>query len=189
MPTADFSRWPKVDEVARPIAARLRDRVQLLGDLVIGAHHPHRLGRFETDLGEELHEAVGELELRLVRVTDLVVAKFELHGAPRSASIVELHIEGLHDARRWNAGRSRCSPLDQPAGESSPTDSQGVLEVAAEPSQRLHVGSVEILGEPSAAAVAKRHRAAALDGSLGKQLADHREPYRRVAEWRVPRCP
>jgi hypothetical protein len=27
--------------------------MQLLGDLMIGAHHPHRLGRLGADLGEE----------------------------------------------------------------------------------------------------------------------------------------
>ena len=64
--------------------------MELLRHLVIGGHHRHRPGRVETDLGEELREAVGKLVFGLVGVADLVVAKLKFHGAPRPVKPAQL---------------------------------------------------------------------------------------------------
>jgi hypothetical protein len=110
----------QVDEIAHPFAARLREGMELLRDLMISTHDPDWLRRFEPELCEQLSEVVRELVLRLVGVADLVVAELELHRAPRPAAVVELHVEGLHDVRSRNAGRSRRCLLYESAGEPCP---------------------------------------------------------------------
>ena len=86
----------EVDKVTCPLAALARHGMEFLRDLVVGAHHGHRLGCLESDIGEQVHEVGGQVVLRLVGIADLVVAEFEFHRAPRSAPVVELDVEWKH---------------------------------------------------------------------------------------------
>lgn len=162
----------EINEIVRPLASCARDGMELLRYLMVRAHDGHGLGYFESDLGEELDEGGGKLVLGLVGVTDLIVTQFELHGAPRPTPVVELHVEGLHDIRSGHRWWTRRSLRDQPARETCPSDREGLLEVAAEPRKRLDSRGVEVLGEPGAAPIAQRHRAATLDRPFGEHLAD-----------------
>ena len=154
----------EVDKVTCPLAALARHGMEFLRDLVVGAHDGHRLGCMESDIGEQVHEVGGQVVLRLVGIADLVVAEFEFHRAPRSAPVVELDVEWLHDVGGRHGGREWRCLLDEPPGEACPPGRKGILEVAAESSERLHPRGVEVLGEPCTAAVAQRHRYPATKG-------------------------
>lgn len=162
----------EIDEVARPLTSLIGDGMELLRDLVVGTHDRHRLRGRKAHLGEESGEISSELVLGFVRVTDLVVAQFELHGAPGPASIVELHLKGLHDVCPRHSRRARCSLLHESPGEARPSRRERILEVASELGEWLDSRGVEILGKSCASSVPQRHRTAALDHSLGQHLTD-----------------
>ena len=47
--------------------------MKLLGDLMVSAHHRHRLGRLKADVGEQAAKVFGEVVLRLISIADLVM--------------------------------------------------------------------------------------------------------------------
>ncbi|MFP3472542.1 hypothetical protein R0J90_21040, partial [Micrococcus sp. SIMBA_144] len=65
----------KISKVASTFATITGNSVELLGDLVIGAHYRYWLRRFNANLSEELSQVIGELELWLVGVSDLVMTE------------------------------------------------------------------------------------------------------------------
>ena len=134
----------EIDEVARPLTSLIGDGMELLRDLVVGTHDRHRLRGRKAHLGEESGEISSELALGFVRVTDLVVAQFELHGAPGPASIVELHLKGLHDVCPRHSRRARCSLLHESPGEARPSRRERILEVASELGEWLDTRRVEV---------------------------------------------
>src|SRR5690606_3939131 len=150
----------QVYQVACTFASINRQRVELLRDLVLSSQDRHGPRRLEPNLREEVHKVRGELVLRLVRVTKLIVSQLELHRAPRPPLVIELHLERLHYVGGGYGRRLRSGPLDQPAGEPFPADSKELLEVALEQVERPHPGGIHVLGETRVPAVPQRHGAA-----------------------------
>jgi hypothetical protein len=62
--------------------------MEFLGDLMVGAHHRHRLGSFKADFLNRRPRSFGEVVLRLLGITDLVVPQLKPHRAPRPAFVV-----------------------------------------------------------------------------------------------------
>ena len=101
----------EVDQFARTLAAILGRGVELLCDLVIGAHHAHRFGRWKPDFGEQAGEIGGKLVLGFVGVAEFVVAEFEGDRAPRATPVVEPHVEGLHHVGGRHTSRAGPAQL------------------------------------------------------------------------------
>lgn len=81
--------------------------MEFLRDLMISSHHRHRPRRFEPHLREEFGQVGRKSVLGFVGIADLVVTQLEVHRAPWPASIVELHLEGLHPRLRMRCSRER----------------------------------------------------------------------------------
>ncbi len=106
------------------LVARSGAGVQLLRDLVVGAHHRDRRRLGQAHVGEQPRDVVREEVDGVVGVAGFVVSEFELYGVPRLAVEGELHLVRLHDVRGRHSGRLRGRTRDQAPGEAVPAGSQ-----------------------------------------------------------------
>lgn len=110
----------------------------------------------ETELGEDPVRLLGNAELRVVCVANLVVAELEPHRAPGLAEVLELDVERPHRVGRGNVARSRGALGDHTTREPVPAARERIR----------HVGDERV--------EARRPRGIQIDGRAGDRVP---EPY------------
>ncbi|MGF7020727.1 hypothetical protein JOE54_001521 [Brachybacterium tyrofermentans] len=114
------------------------------------------------------------------------MTELELHRAPGSTSIVELHLERLHDVCRGHCRRPRRSLPHKPTREAGPSTRQRLFELGAEHRKGSDPRGIEIPSESRAPPLSECHRTATLDRSGGQHLADDDQPHAHPAPLRQP---
>ena len=155
--------------------------MELLCDLVIRAHHAHRLRRFDSHLHKEVRQVRRKAVFRFFRIANLVVPDLKLDRTPRSTLVIKSHFEWLHHVSLRHCCGLRRSLLNQPSREACPSGGEGILKVASELSEWLDSSHIKVLGESRLAPVAQRHCTAPFDRSLRQHLADHDKRHRNTA--------